>query len=406
MKTVQEKVYSVSEITFRIRALLEDGFPSVSVEGEISNFRPSSAGHVYFILKDQTAVLSAVMFKNRLRGLAFEPGDGQRVVARGSLSVYPQRGTYQLVCESLERAGEGAILAMLEERKRRLAALGLFDAERKKPLPLYPRRIAVITSPTGAAVRDILKVLCRRGAGLHVVILPAPVQGEGADEKIAAHIRRANRYKMADVIIVGRGGGSLEDLLPFSSEAVVRAIADSQIPVISAVGHEIDTSLSDYAADFRAPTPSAAAEAVSLARDELLLRVRQYSGGIENALTQRLEKISLLLSQYSTENLEERLRILLQPVLLRLDDAKERLLFGVRGAAQACQRRLELAQALLESRSPKDILRRGYAIVRRPASGEVIKAASFLSRGDEVSIRFYEGEADVSVKETRPEQVR
>jgi exodeoxyribonuclease VII large subunit len=396
------RIYKVSEITAEIRGLIEGGFPAVAVEGEISNFRPSSTGHVYFTLKDAGAVLSAVMFKNRLRGLTFTPRDGNCVVARGSLSVYPQRGSYQIVCETLEAAGEGAILAMLEERKRRLAAEGLFDPARKKTLPLYPRRVAVVTSPTGAAVRDILKVLRRRGAGIHVLILPAPVQGDGAEERIAGQIRRANRYGLADVIIIGRGGGSLEDLLPFSGEAVVRAVAESEIPVISAVGHEIDTALSDYAADFRAPTPSAAAEAVSLAREELLRRVVQRRTEMEDTLRFRLERITLLLDRFRPENLEQQFRVMLQPILFRLDDAKEGLVDGMRGRAGADRARLELAAALLESCSPLDILKRGYSIVRRRESGQLVRSASVLAPGDGIRIQFYEGEADATVKEAGP----
>jgi exodeoxyribonuclease VII large subunit len=232
-----------------------------------------------------------------------------------------------------------------------------------------------------------------------VLVLPAPVQGEGAEERIAAQIRRANRYGMADVLIIGRGGGSLEDLLPFSGEAVVRAVAESEIPVISAVGHEIDTALSDYAADFRAPTPSAAAEAVSLAREDLLRQVVQRRTDMEEALRFRLERINLLLERFTAENLEQRFRVLLQPFLFRLDDAKEALVEGIRGCAGAARTRLELAAALLESCSPLDILKRGYAIVRRQKSGELVRSASVLAAGDEISIRFYEGEADATIKE-------
>ncbi|MDR1933546.1 MAG: exodeoxyribonuclease VII large subunit [Spirochaetales bacterium] len=396
------RIYNVSELTQEIRGLIEGGFPSVAVEGEISNLRPSGAGHLYFTLKDSGAMLSAVMFKNRLRGLTFQPAEGNKVVARGGLSVYAQRGSYQIICESLEAAGEGAILAMLEERKRRLAAEGLFDSGRKKPLPLFPRRVAVVTSPTGAAIRDILKVLRRRSAGVHVVILPALVQGDGAEQMIAAQIRRANRYNMADVLIIGRGGGSLEDLLPFSGEEVVRAVAQSRIPIISAVGHEVDTALSDYAADFRAPTPSAAAEAVSAAREDLLRQVRQYHSGIKDALLYRAEKIRLLLDRFTPDSLEQRLHGLLQPVLFRLDDAKENLILYARSVAAARRGRLNLAATVLESCSPLDILRRGYTVVRLSQSGEVVKHASGLAAGNEILIHFHKGEADATVKKVRP----
>ena len=219
-------LFSVAQITRLIKGTLEERFPLVREEGEISNFRPSSTGHYYFTLKDSEAVISAVMLKGRINLLGFKPEDGQKVIAPGRVSVYPQRGTYQILCDSLELAGEGALLALLEERKKRLAREGLFDEARKKPLPLFPARIAVVTSPTGAALRDILNILQRRNAGTNLVILPTPVQGEGAGEKIAKQIERANLYALGDVIIVGRGGGSIEDLLPFSEEVVVRAVAD------------------------------------------------------------------------------------------------------------------------------------------------------------------------------------
>jgi exodeoxyribonuclease VII large subunit len=395
------KIYNVTQLTQEIKALIEGDFSSVAVEGEISNFRPSGAGHLYFTLKDAGAVLPAVMFKNSALGLGFEPRDGKRVIARGSLSVYPQRGNYQIICKTLEAAGEGDLLAMLEERKRRLAAEGLFDSGRKKPLPLFPKRVAVVTSPTGAAIRDILKVLRRRSAGVHVLVLPSPVQGDGAAGIIARQIRRANRWQMADVLIIGRGGGSLEDLLPFSEEELVRAVAESQIPVISAVGHEIDYALSDYAADFRAPTPSAAAEAVSAAREELLGRVRQYQKEMQEELLFRTERIRLLRERFTPENLEQQFQILLQPVLLRLDDAKETLVNAAGSVTAENRKRLEIARAVLESCSPLEILRRGYAVVRRADSGKLVRSAGGLAAGDGLSIQVHEGEIDATVKEVR-----
>ena len=310
-----ERIYSVSEITQLIKTTLEDGFPWITIKGEISNFRPSSTGHWYFSLKDVDAVISVVMFRGRLDGVHFSPADGVLVKATGSVSVYAKRGSYQLICESLVKAGEGDILAMLEELKRKLAAEGLFDLDRKKKLPLFPSRIAVVTSPTGAAVRDILRILRRRNAGVSVVILPTPVQGDGADERIARAIELANRHALGEVIIVGRGGGSLEDLLPFSSERVVRAIAASDLPVISAVGHETDVTLSDLAADIRAPTPSAAAEMVAAPRAELLAQVGGLRSMLERDMRQRLERVRLLLGQFVSENLERNVRIFLSPLL-------------------------------------------------------------------------------------------
>ncbi|MFZ5367494.1 MAG: exodeoxyribonuclease VII large subunit [Spirochaetota bacterium] len=382
---------SVSELTELIKTCLEGTFSEVTVEGEISNYRPSSTGHLYFTLKDAGAALQVVMFKNRLRALTFIPRDGQRVKARGSISVYPQRGTYQLVCEYLEEAGTGDILAMLEERKRRLAAEGLFDEARKRSIPRFPETVGVISSPTGAAVQDILNILRRRAAGIRVIIIPTPVQGSEAGPIIARRIEQANQWHLADVLIVGRGGGSLEDLLPFSEEVVVRAVANSEIPVISAVGHEIDWALSDFAADLRAPTPSAAAELVSANRQETLEMVRGYRRLLEDSIQGRLDRARLLIKPFAPENLELRFRAILQPRLVRFDDAKEGLLLGMKDRLTRARRKLELALNTLESSSPLAILERGYAVVQDAESGAIIRRASEAAPGKLLQIRPMEG---------------
>jgi exodeoxyribonuclease VII large subunit len=395
-----ERIYTVSEITQLIKATLEDGFPWITVKGEISNFRPSSTGHWYFSLKDVDAVISVVMFRNRIDGVRFSPADGAVVKAAGSLSVYAKRGSYQLICESLVKAGEGDILAMLEELKQKLAAEGLFNTDRKKSLPLFPSRIAVVTSPTGAAVRDILRILRRRNAGIDVVIIPTPVQGEGADERVARAIELANRHALGDVIIVGRGGGSLEDLLPFSSERVVRAIAASELPVISAVGHETDITLSDFAADIRAPTPSAAAEIVAAPRVELLARVGGLRSMLERDMRQRLEKVRLLLGQFASENLERNVRIFLQPVAQRVDYAADALLQGFRAVALGCRHRFELASRELSSYSPLAILKRGYAVVTHERTGTILLSPQAVRQGDTLSIKLSEGGMRATVEDT------
>ena len=361
------------------------------MEGEITNYRPSSTGHLYFTLKDAGATLQVVMFKNRLKSLDFTPRDGQRVRARGSISVYPQRGTYQLVCEWLEQAGTGDLLAMLEERKRRLAAEGLFDAERKKTIPRFPETVGVVSSPTGAAVQDILNILRRRAAGIRVILFPTPVQGAEAAPIIARRIEQANQWKLVDVLIVGRGGGSLEDLLPFSEEVVVRAVANSAIPVISAVGHEIDWALSDFAADLRAPTPSAAAELVSENRQETLDMVRDYRKFLEESIEGRLDRARLLLKPFAPENLELRFRTILQPRLVRFDDAKEALLLFMKNRITEARRRLELAVNTLEGASPLAILERGYAVVQDADSGRLIRRAAEVEPGQLLRIRPMEG---------------
>jgi exodeoxyribonuclease VII large subunit len=382
---------TVSELTELIRRRLEGEFPRVVVEGELSNCKPSSTGHLYFTLKDAGAAISGIMFRNRLRTLGFEPRDGMLLRVRGSLSVYAQRGTYSIVCEEMEQAGAGDILAMLEERKRRLAAEGLFDEARKRPIPKFPRTVGVVSSPTGAAVRDILNILERRASGIGVVILPAPVQGSEAAAIIARRIAQANQWRLADALIVGRGGGSLEDLLPFSEEAVVRAVAASEIPVISAVGHEIDWALSDFAADLRAPTPSAAAELVSANREETLETIRSISDVLYGAVQSRLERVKLLARPFSLEDLEYRFRAILQPRLVRFDDAKENLLQSLQILLAELRRRLELAKTSLEAASPLAVLERGFSVVMSERTGRVIRRASEVSGGDRLLLRLLEG---------------
>ncbi|HDQ14506.1 MAG TPA: exodeoxyribonuclease VII large subunit [Sediminispirochaeta sp.] len=402
-------VFQVSELTAHIKEILEQSFPTISLEGEISNFRPAASGHWYFSLKDRDAVIQGVMFKFRSSRVTFQPVDGMKVTVHGRLSVYAKRGNYQIICESMEKSGEGDILAMLEERKRRLAAEGLFDPDRKKPLPLFPTKIAVVSSPTGAALRDILQVLGRRSSGLDVVILPTPVQGEEAGAKIAAQIRRANMLEIADVLIVGRGGGSLEDLLPFSDEEVVRAIADSRIPVISAVGHEIDTSLSDLAADLRVPTPSAAAEMVSRSREELYDRVVRLREEMHGRLEYSIERIKMLVERFKPENLEDRFRQVLQPILQRLDDAKEELLRRMDDRITQNRHRLLVLNAELQANSPTSILKKGYAIVSTRREGTIVRHPRQSPVGTALDIQLHAGrigaQVDTILSEDTDEEV-
>ena len=378
---------TVSELTELIRCRLEEGFPSVTVEGEMSNCRPASSGHLYFSLKDAGAKIDAVMFRGRLRSLGFEPKDGMLLRVRGSLSVYAPRGSYSIVCDEMELAGSGDILAVLERRKKLLAAEGLF--ERKRPLPRFPGTVGVVTSPTGAALQDILNVLARRAAGVRVVVLPAPVQGADAAPVIAKRILQANRWNLADVLIVGRGGGSLEDLLPFSEEAVVRAVAASEIPVVSAVGHEIDWALCDFAADLRAPTPSAAAELVSGERSSVLDFVREAAGEFAGVLRARIDRARLLLRPFGEEELEHRFMSILQPRLVRFDDAKEELVGGLSALVASLNRRLELAAAVLEAGSPLAVMQRGFSVVVN--AGRVVRKPGDVKPGDRLHIRPLEG---------------
>ena len=396
----EPKVFQVSEITELIKGVLEEGFSHVVVEGEISNWRPAGSGHVYFTLKDRQAMLQAVLFRGRASRLAFAPADGMLVRAEGALSVYAARGQYQLVCEDLSRSGQGDILALLEERKRRLAAEGLFDDSRKRPLPRFPERVAVVTSPTGAAIRDILNVLGRRNAGIRVVVLPAAVQGEAAPAEIARQIRTANLFGLADVLIVGRGGGSLEDLLAFSDEEVVRAVAGSNIPVISAVGHEIDWALTDFAADLRAPTPSAAAELVSESRGRLLEQIESLGAGLTEEIRRRLERSRAVIGQFDPESLELRFRRVLQPRLQRFDDLKEELVLGMRDALVRSRHRFDLSVLSLEASSPQAVLARGYAVVRKAETGRTVRDSRELAAGDRVALQFAKGGAAAVIKES------
>jgi len=382
---------TVSELTELIRCRLEEHFSSVTVEGEISNCRPASSGHLYFSLKDAGAKIDAIMFRNRLRFLNFEPKDGMLLRVRGSLSVYAPRGSYSIVCEDMELAGSGDILAMLEKRKQKLAAEGLFDESKKRPLPRFPKTIGVVSSPTGAAIRDILNILGRRAAGVKIVILPAPVQGADAAPIITRRIVQANQWKLADVLIVGRGGGSLEDLLPFSEESVVRAVAESEIPVISAVGHEIDWALCDFAADLRAPTPSAAAEMVSAELTIVLSNIRTISGYLTASIKTRIEKAKLLLRPFSAEDLEYRFRSILQPRLVRFDDAKENLLEGMAGLVANLRKRHEKAFAILEAGSPLAVMERGFSVVTNGRTGSIVRKGSDTRPGDRLEIRPLHG---------------
>jgi exodeoxyribonuclease VII large subunit len=395
-----DRVLSVSELTSLVKEILEGGFPEVTVEGEITNVRPASSGHLYFSLKDRSSMVQAVMFRYRSRVLGFEPQDGMLVRARGGITVYAARGQYQILVERLELAGEGDLLAKIEERKRRLAAEGLFDEDRKRPLPRFPSRVAVITSPTGAAIRDIINVVSRRNAGLDLVLLPAAVQGEAAPAELVRQLKAANRYGLGDVIIIGRGGGSLEDLLAFSDEAVVRAVATSEIPVISAVGHEIDWALTDFAADLRAPTPSAAAELVTESRLALAREVGQFEGELETAMRSRLERARLLLARFEPSSVEGQFMRVLTPALRRYDDAKDELARGLKEALDSRRHRLELARTGLEASSPDAILARGFAVVRRPGDRKAIRDSGELAAGAGIDIRFARGGAKARIEET------
>jgi len=447
----QRKIFSVSELSREIRNRLERDFPDLWVTGEISNLRPAPSGHYYFTLKDADAQLRAVCFRSQARFLKFKPEDGLSVIARGRITVYETRGEYQLVVEFLEPAGLGALQLAFEQLKARLAAEGLFDAVRKRPLPLLPRTIGIVTSPAGAVIRDMLRVLRRRYSNMNVLLYPVRVQGEGAAREIAQGVEWFNRRaielggRAADVIIVARGGGSLEDLWAFNEEAVARAIAASRIPVVSAVGHETDFTISDFIADLRAPTPSAAAELVVHRREDFAAELGNREHRMQQMIRLRLSEIRERLTKLALHRVFETVLARLAARAQRVDDAVVEIDRTIRarlsGARHECLRvsqgihrydfrqllglkrgelaervtgfetgfrrlmterrnRLAHAEAILQERSPLAILNRGYSITR-DAEGKLVRDAAKVPPGSDISIRLARGELDATVRERK-----
>lgn len=441
------RVYSVSELTAEIRDLLGATWPDVRVEGEVSNLKTSTLGHVYFTLKDEHAQLRAVMFRSAARVVRFTLEAGQQVVAHGQIGVYDQRGEYQLLCAGIEPKGLGALQLALEQLKRKLLAEGLLDPARKRAIPTLPRRIGVVTSLAGAAIRDILKVLARRYPGAHVIIAPTRVQGDGAAAEIAAALAAVSRVEGVDVVIVGRGGGSVEDLWAFNEEPVARAIARCPVPVISAVGHEADVLLSDLVADLRAPTPSAAAELVVAAREEFVARIERLQQRARSAVEQRARRARsavhviearptfagfrgllalrgrrtseaaasleaaarqfVALKGRRYQGLRSRLDALdlrhrMARLLARLAAADTRIRARVVERYHAGHTRLSSAAARLDSLSPLAVLGRGYAICWRAADGTLVRDAADVSAGDAVRVTLRQGEIDCAVTDSRP----
>lgn len=395
----EKQIFSVSQITQLISEVLQATFRTITIEGEISNWRPSSAGHVYFTLKDQTSQISAVIFKGNTYHLNFSPKDGDKVRCTGSLSVYAPRGSYQIIVTKMEQAGAGNILQMLEERKKKLASLGLFDEAKKKPLPEYPETIGVVTSPTGAAIKDILNVRNERNKNINIIVLPAIVQGDGADKTIVKMIQIANFYKLCDVLIVGRGGGSLEDLLPFSEESVVQAVYDSEIPVISAVGHEIDWALCDYAADRRAATPTQAAQFAIPELNELKRNIAQLKHDSYITITQKVENTRLLIKSFNPQSMEIRFRNIQQPLLNRFEQAKDGLLNNLKEKIKDLRQEIKNNVTVLENASPQTILNRGYSMVTTE-DGTVIRDSASLKENDRIIIKPSKGQIKAIVKNT------
>jgi exodeoxyribonuclease VII large subunit len=386
---------SVSTLVQLLQELVEDNFVEVLVQGELSNVSQPPSGHYYFTLKDKRAQIKCAMFRSQARVLRFKPTDGLAVICRGRISIYPQRGDLQLIVEGIEPEGVGALQLAFEQLKGKLEKEGLFAANLKQQLPYFPQVIGVVTSPSGAAVHDILTVLKRRSAGVQVVLCPVRVQGEGAAAEIAAAITHLNREITADVLIVGRGGGSREDLWPFNEEIVARAIASSRIPVISAVGHEVDFSIADLVADLRAPTPSAAAELVVKNRLELENHLDQLTLRLVAQMRSRL----LLLSS-SLHGLEKRLKApaeLVKIQQLQLQQLSLRLQQRMTEFLAEQQHQLTILLSQLQTLSPLAVLSRGYAIVKQKQTGEVIHAAEQLQPRDQLQIKLVDGEVQAIV---------
>lgn len=387
----ERHIYTISELTRNIKQVLEERFPHVWVEGEVSNLRVPSSGHMYFTLKDEAAELHAVMFKGLNRYLRFKPEDGLKIVAFGQVSVYQRRGEYQLVVEKLEPRGLGALQLAFEQLKKKLQEEGLFDEAHKKPIPLLPLRIGVVTSPTGAAIRDIINVIQRRFPNVEILLNPARVQGKGAAEEISEALDELNEMGEVEVIIAGRGGGSLEDLWAFNEEVVARAIYRSRIPVISAVGHEIDYTISDFVADLRAPTPSAAAELVVADKEELVDKLETLQARMKrtllNTLTLLKNRLAGVRESYAFRRPGEAIRQHQQ----RVDDLVRNLTLGMSHLLELGRERLAALAGRLESLSPLGVLSRGYSLSLKLPERTVIGAAAILKVGDEIETRVREG---------------
>lgn len=439
----RRQVVTVSALTAAIRGALETGFGEVWVEGEISNCRIWNTGHVYFTLKDSGAQIKAVMFRSAVRYLKFKPEDGLHVVARGRLGVYEPKGEYQIVCEHLEPRGLGALQLAFEQLKKALQAEGLFDQARKRPLPALPRIIGIVTSLDGAAIRDIIKVLQRRHPNAHLLIRPTRVQGDGADLDIARAVAAIVKVPRVDVVIVGRGGGAIEDLQAFNQETVARAIAASPVPIISAVGHESDVTIADFVADLRAPTPSAAAEMVVSAKEEFCARIDRLTHRLHAAarsgLQRRRAAVHVLASRrglagwhtrlamrgrHAAElahrlrrvataqlarqerayrglrlRLESRdLRRRLSNAGSRLAAADSRLAAGAAAARHRAESRLSSIAGRLENLSPLAVLARGYAVCWDAERGTILRRAAAVAPGDRVRVTLHEGELECDVR--------
>ncbi len=396
------RIWPVRELVGQVRELIEQEYGDVWVEGEISNYRPAPSGHVYFTLKDADAQLPIVLFRRQAMLLRFRPEDGLRVLVRGRVSVYEQRGQMQLVAETLEPVGAGSLQLAFEQLKQRLKEEGLFDAARKRPLPAFPRTVGIVTSPTGAVIRDFLNIVARRHSGLGVLLFPVSVQGDQAPAEIESAIAGLNASSLVDVIVLARGGGSLEDLAAFNSERVARAIAASQLPVVSAIGHETDFTIADFAADLRAPTPSAAAELITEFQHKIAEHLATQSRRLERATSFQLLQARQRLTRFAAaDRAEGRMASMLHRLAQRLDDHTFRLDRSLERLLHASKSTLSALDARLHSLSPLAVLDRGYALVLG-ADGSLIRSTVQLARGDILTTRLADGAFTSRVESAAP----
>lgn len=394
----QDKIYTVTEITREIKSTLEGSFSAVWVEGEISNYLLHSSGHRYFTLKDENSQIKCTLWKFRGNQLRFQPEDGMKVMIWGNVTVYERNGQYQLDVAELIPAGLGVLEMAFRQLKEKLFQEGLFDEEHKKPIPDFPETIGVVTSPTGAAIRDIVRIIRDRFPGVSVVIRPVRVQGEGAAEEIAQAIREFNRFAKIDVMIVGRGGGSLEDLWAFNEEVVARAIYDSEIPVISAVGHEIDFTISDLVADLRAPTPSAAAQMVVQDKRILLKQLESDIGRLASLSDSMLEFAKQRLKGARESYGFRRPLDIVSQRSQRTDEVVGQVLDGIQNRFKIKSDAVSLLSEKLKALSPSSILKRGYSITRRLPDLKLITDAKILKEEDRIEVKLFKGRIESQVK--------
>jgi exodeoxyribonuclease VII large subunit len=397
-------ILTVTQLTAQIKTLLEGTFPDVWVEGEISNLSIPQSGHAYFTLKDDQSQIRVVLFRSSQRFLKFTLQHGIQIICRGRVSVYEPRGEYQFIVDYIEPKGVGALQLAFEQLKERLGKEGLFDLEHKKPLPVLPRRIGIITSPTGAAIRDMLRVIKRRHPKIHILIYPVPVQGIDAAPAIVAALQYFNREQNADVLIAGRGGGSLEDLWAFNEESVARAIYDSRIPVISAVGHETDYTIADFVADMRAPTPSAAAEIVVKSEESFEESILSFESRLIRNMKHKLILMRSSVREYVRLLSDPRRR--LERYSQRVDELVHRIALELQHHLQRDRARLSAVAGGLDHLNPLGILSRGYSITRKHPGGTILKDARDAQPGDVISTTLHKGAVWSRVERSDPGTIR